>query len=273
MPPASRVLMCPPTHFAVDYVINPWMDGHVDGVDPARATAQWRALREAVARHADVALVEPAPGLPDMPFTANAGLVRGNVFVPSRFRHAQRRGEEALFAAWFRAHGFEVRELPPGLDFEGAGDALFDRGAARLWVGHGHRSDAGAAGALAGLLGIEAIALHLVDPRFYHLDTCFCPLADGWLLYYPPAFDAEAQAAIAAKVPAARRIAVDEADALAFACNAVGLGRQVLLNAAGDALLAKLREAGFAAVQTPLDEFLKAGGSAKCLTLRLDESA
>ncbi|MCR6702725.1 MAG: hypothetical protein NVV68_16955 [Dokdonella sp.] len=98
-----RLLLCPPTHFGVDYVINPWMAGQVGRVDAARAQAQWEALRERLASCATVQTVAPGAGLPDMPFTANAGLVHGDRFVPSRFRHAERRGEEALFSAWFAA--------------------------------------------------------------------------------------------------------------------------------------------------------------------------
>lgn len=270
MPP-PRILMCPPTHFGVDYVINPWMAGHVGDADPLRAQAQWDALSAILRRLATVETIAAAPGLPDMPFVANAGTVLGDVFVPSRFRHPQRRGEEPLFADWFAAAGFRVARLPEGIAFEGAGDALLDRGSARLWFGHGQRSDPAAASALAGRLGIEVVPLQLIDPRFYHLDTCFCPLADGWLLWHPPAFADAARATVEALVPAARRIAADPADADAFACNAVALGGSVVLNRCGEALRGRLAAAGFAVVETPLDEFIKAGGSAKCLTLRLDE--
>ncbi|MET0807885.1 MAG: arginine deiminase-related protein [Pseudoxanthomonas sp.] len=267
-----RLLMCPPTHFEVDYVINPWMEGNLHSTDVFRAESQWSALRGILSGLARIDLVVPARDLPDMPFTANAGLVLGDVFVPSRFHHPQRRGEEALFAEWFERQGFTLRPLPAGMDFEGAGDALLDRGAPRLWLGHGHRSDAGVAQEMAAMFDMESVALRLVDPRFYHLDTCFCPLAGGWLLYYPPAFDADAVGAIAARVHESRRIAVSEPDALAFACNAVNLGGTVVVNRASNDLKSALGEAGFAVVETPLDEFLKAGGSAKCLTLRLDES-
>ncbi|MDR6674881.1 arginine deiminase-related protein [Xanthomonas sp. 1678] len=267
-----RLLMCAPQHFAVDYVINPWMEGNVHAASRERAQAQWDALVAAAeAAGARVERIAPAAGLPDMVFSANAGLVLGDSFVPSRFRHAERRGEEALFADWCRRAGLRIRTLPAHLRFEGAGDALLDRGARRLWMGHGHRSDLAAAHALAELLDIEVIPLRLVDPRFYHLDTCFCPLRDGYLLYYPAAFDNYAQEAIARRVPPARRIAVSEADALAFACNAVDLDQRLLLNHASPALCAALARIGYRVVQTPLDEFLKAGGAAKCLTLRLDE--
>jgi N-dimethylarginine dimethylaminohydrolase len=267
-----RLLMCAPRHFAVDYVINPWMEGNVHAANRERAQAQWNALVAAAeGAGARVECIPAAPGLPDMVFSANAGLVLGDRFVPSRFRHAERRGEEALFTAWCRQAGLRIRDLPEQVYFEGAGDALLDRGARRLWMGHGHRSDLAAAHELTDLLDIEVVPLRLVDARFYHLDTCFCPLRDGYLLYYPAAFDADARQAIVQHIPASRRIAVGEADALAFACNAVDLDDTLLLNRASPDLCAALAAIGYRVVQTPLDEFLKAGGAAKCLTLRLDE--
>jgi len=267
-----RLLLCAPQHFAVDYVINPWMAGHVHDTDRARAASQWQALRGRLAEHAALDLLAPAPGLPDLVFTANAGLVRGNIFVPSRFRYAERRGEEPLCIDWFRRAGFRIRPLPEPLFFEGAGDALFDRGRpGLLWLGHGHRSDEAVAPELERMLDVDVVPLRLVDARFYHLDTCFCPLRDGRLLYYPPAFDEAAQVQIAARVPPHLRMAVSEADALAFACNAVDLDEVLVLNRASPALRLGLAGFGYTTCETPLDEFLKSGGAAKCLTLRLDE--
>ncbi|HBK45144.1 MAG TPA: nitrate reductase [Xanthomonadaceae bacterium] len=264
--------MCPPSHFAVDYVINPWMQGHLHDVDQARAQAQWHALRTALAgAGAAIEQIPPGRRLPDMPFAANAGLVFGNSFVPSRFRHAERSGEEPLFIDWFRRAGFRIRPLPQRIAFEGAGDALLDRGAARLWMGHGHRSDPAAAAELERMLGIEVVPLRLTDPRFYHLDTCFCPLRGGRLLYFPEAFDAPSRRLIEAAVPAHLRIAACAADALDFACNAVDLDQRLLLHRASPALRQALSGFGYQVLEVALDEFLKAGGSAKCLTLRLDE--
>ncbi len=267
-----RILMCAPTFFEVDYVINPWMDGHVHDTSSERSGRQWDALKDTVSRHADVVVQTPVQGLPDMTFCANAGLVFGNTFVPSRFRHAQRRGEEAPDRAWFAHHGFDIVDLPDGMLFEGAGDALFDRGVARrLWLGHGHRSDVAAGPALARLLDVEVLPLTLVDPRYYHLDTCFCPLPDGYTLYFPDAFDAASLERIEQHVAPALRIAVDAHDAASFACNAVSTGRVVILNRASGDLRARLEAAGFMVIEVALDEFMKAGGAAKCLTLRLDE--
>jgi ornithine--oxo-acid transaminase len=113
------------------------------------------------------------------------------------------------------------------------------------------------------------VSLHLTDPRFYHLDTCFAPLEDGFLLYYPQAFDPASLAKIEASYPPAKRIAVSEADAVRFACNAINVDRTIILNCISAELTDQLEVRGFNVVQVELGEFLKAGGAAKCLVLRL----
>ncbi|MCX7899116.1 MAG: arginine deiminase-related protein [Methylocystis sp.] len=265
----TRLLMCAPDFFGVDYVINPWMEGQIGRTATTLARAQWENLRRQLQRVATLDFVAPAPGLPDMAFTANAGLNIGDVVVVSRFAASERRGEEPLFRAFFEAQGFKVAPWPDDVAFEGAGDALLDRAQPRIWCAHGFRSDALAAPLLETIFGRETVGLRLVDPRFYHLDTCFCPLADGWLLYYPRAFDDKSRDLIERLVPARKRIAATQDDAIGFACNAVAVGRLVFMNQASETLKARLRAAGFTPVVTPLSEFLKAGGGAKCLTLEL----
>ena len=270
MPLIREVLMCPPTHFDVRYAINPWMrDAAAEPVLQAHAMQQWSALARRIALHATVRVIEPGADLPDMCFTANAGFVHGKTFVCSRFRHAERRGEETLFWNWFAARGYECERLRDDIIFEGAGDALKDA-EGRVWMGHGQRSSLAAARALEDRLCVDVIALHLVDPRFYHLDTCFCPLARGGVLYLPAAFDAPSLAQIEARFSPAQRIIVSESDAMRFACNVVDLGDTVIVNSAGDAMRRALEERGIAVEQLPLSEFLKSGGAAKCLVLALD---
>lgn len=264
-------LMCKPKHFGVSYVINPWMQGNIDRTSPDRATAQWRALLTIIARYARVELVDPEPGLPDMVFTANAGFVLDDICVVSRFRHRERRGEEGHFERWFRSRRFCALTMPPHLPFEGAGDALIDRGMTRVWAAWGHRSARASHDLLRSRLGVDVVSLRLVDARFYHLDTCFCPLDGGYVMYYPPAFDARSNRLIERLVPAGLRIPIEEADALNFACNAVNIGSTIIMNKASAGLRRRLQAIGFALVETELSEFLKAGGAAKCLTLRLNE--
>jgi lysine-ketoglutarate reductase/saccharopine dehydrogenase-like protein (TIGR00300 family) len=263
--------MCAPEHYDVDYVINPWMEGNIHKSSRDRAVEQWQGLHQLIKDHAIVDLITPQKGVPDMVFTANAGLVLGDIAVLSRFYHKERQGEEPFFKAWFEQNGFTVYELPQDLPFEGAGDALFDREGRWLWAGYGFRSELDSHPYLAKWLDVEVLSLRLMDDRFYHLDTCFCPLSNGYLLYYPPAFDAYSNRLIEMRVPAEKRIAISEPDAVNFACNAVNIDRVVVLNKASTDLKQRLGQAGFTVLETPLTEFLKAGGAAKCLTLRVTE--
>lgn len=264
-------LMCHPKHYEVDYVINPWMAGNVHRSSRERATQQWEQLHGALRQVARVELVEPQPGSPDMVFTANAGLVRDGIVALASFHHRERQGEEPHFRRWFSDSGFAVRDIPRVTPFEGEGDALFEADGSRLWAGYGPRTRQDSHQRLTELWGIEVVSLRLVDPRFYHLDTCFCPLSNGDVMYYLPAFDRESQLKIEARYSNKQRIQVSEADALRFACNAVNVGRTILLNQISDALSAELELRGFQIVQLDLTEFLKAGGAAKCLVLRLSE--
>jgi lysine-ketoglutarate reductase/saccharopine dehydrogenase-like protein (TIGR00300 family) len=268
----TRILMCPPDFYDVDYVINPWMEGNVHRSSRERAVQQWQGLYHHLKQLAIVDLIEPVQGVPDMVFTANAGLVLGDKFILSRFYHPERQGEEPHFQRWFLAHNFQVFELPPDLPFEGAGDALFDRGGNWLWAGYGFRSELDAHSYIAKWLEIEVLSLRLIDARFYHLDTCFCPLNGGYLMYYPPAFDAYSNRLIEMRVPQEKRIVIEEKDALHFACNAVNVEHSIVLNQASDRLRQQLESLGFRVIETPLTEFLKAGGAAKCLTLKLTET-
>jgi lysine-ketoglutarate reductase/saccharopine dehydrogenase-like protein (TIGR00300 family) len=267
----ARILMCAPNHYDVDYVINPWMEGNIHRSSRDLAQLQWNKLHDVLKAHAAVDLIEPQQGWPDMVFTANAGLVLGDTVVLSRFFHPERQGEEPYFQAWFEAQGYTVHTLPKSLPFEGAGDALLDRSGGWLWAGYGFRSELDSHPYLAKWLDVEVLSLRLVDRRFYHLDTCFCPLADGSLIYFPPAFDIYSNRMIELRIPAQKRIPIDEVDAVNFACNAVNINRAVVMNKASDGLKQILGDRGFTVIETPLTEFLKAGGAAKCLTLRVTE--
>ncbi|WP_413173410.1 TIGR00300 family protein [Anabaena azotica] len=266
-----RFLMCAPDHYDVDYVINPWMEGNIHKSSRDRAVEQWNKLYNVIKNHAIVDLVAPEKGWPDMVFSANAGLVLGENVVLSRFLHKERQGEEPYFQQWFENNGYNVYTLPKDLPFEGAGDALLDREGRWLWAGYGFRSELDSHPYLAKWLDIEVISLRLMDERFYHLDTCFCPLANGYLLYYPGAFDSYSNRVIEMRVAPEKRIAIAEADAVNFACNAVNVDSIVIMNKASDSLKSRLAEVGFQVIETPLTEFLKAGGAAKCLTLRVTE--
>jgi N-dimethylarginine dimethylaminohydrolase len=278
----TRFLMCPPQHFAVTYSINPWMkpDAWLDGAAPlhALATRQWQALHETLSRHASVELVTPAENLPDLVFTANAAVVLDRKALLARFRHAERQGEQPVFAAAFNAlaaRGLlaDVVEMPQGVSLEGAGDCIYDAARGLFWMGSGFRSDPAAARVVEETFGLPCVPLALADPRYYHLDTALCALPCGAVMYFPGAFTREARAEIEARVAPAQRIALSEDDAAHFAANAVCVGRVIVLSRASDALKLALAARGYAVVERPLDAFLRSGGSACCLTLRLDHQS
>jgi N-dimethylarginine dimethylaminohydrolase len=267
----DKILMCPPDFFTVDYVINPWMAGHEETLSLDNARRQWQVLRETVGEYADVVTIDPHPKLPDMVFTANAGVVYGDRAIASHFMPMERRPEEPIFKQWFRDNGFELYDLDEKIGFEGAGDCLIDRRGPWLWTGYGFRTEIEAHAEIQKYFDLEVISIRLTDERFYHIDTCFCPLTDGFLMYHPPAFDYDSRIAIESRIPPHKRIIVDTFDAGNFACNAINIDDRVILHRASEPLKARLMLAGFKVHEVELTEFLKAGGSAKCLSLKLSE--
>lgn len=263
---APHILMCPPDFYGIEYEINPWMSRSRQA-DRELAKQQWsdlKALLENVG--ARISLLEPVAGLPDLVFTANAAMIFRSQAILAHFRHEQRQGEEPLCERWLSEHGFAVQRLPDGRYFEGAGDALFC--GETLLAGYRIRSDIHSQQLVGKLVDSRVIPLELVDTHYYHLDTCCCPLATGEAIWFPGAFDDYGRAALRDVVP--KRIEVSADEAHSFACNAVVVGKHVVTNTGCPQLHRDLIAAGYTPHETPLSEFVKAGGSAKCLTLRLD---
>lgn len=258
-----KLLLCPPDFYGIEYEINPWMNRN-EGASMPLAREQWQGLHDKLrALGCPIELLEAKPKLPDMVFTANAGLVVGNRFIRSNFRYPERRGEEAHFENWFAQRGFEIERIPEGLFFEGEGDALFC--GETLFCGYRFRSDIRSHQRIGALLKALVISVELVEDRFYHLDTCFCPLPDGGAIWFPAAFDTYGQRAIRKHVSGLIDVIPEEA--MHFACNAVLWERNIVLPAGCPRLTSALEEKGYQPHPVPMTEFLKAGGACKCLTL------
>ncbi|MDP1849690.1 MAG: ornithine--oxo-acid transaminase [Solirubrobacteraceae bacterium] len=261
-----RLLMCPPAHFDVSYAINPWMDLAVP-VDRARAQHQWDALVQTLTEAgAQVEVLAPQAGLPDLVFTANLGLVDGDTFIPARMRHPERRAEPALAERWFAQHGYAIRPLGDDVVQEGAGDALPFEGT--LIGAYRTRSSASSYVDLARIVDAPILPVELADDRFYHLDIAFCPLDSRSALVAFDKFDEDSRRLLTALVPDPIALTPEEVEA--FSANAVVVGRTIVMASCSPRLAAELRTRGFDPVVVDVSEFLKAGGGPRCLTLALD---
>ncbi len=255
--------MTPPTFFAVEYAINPWMDTSTP-VDTHLAMNQWECLRQTYKEMGHtVELVEPVAGLPDMVYAANGGLLVGGKAVVAKFAFPQRAGEAAAYAEWMTRHGFDPVETR--YVNEGQGDLLV--AGSIVLAGHGFRTDRRAHDEIAAAVEMPLVSLELIDPRFYHLDTALAVLDDTTIAYYPPAFSDESRARLLELFPDAIEVAT--ADAYVLGLNAVSDGRNVVHPAAATGFAEQLSDAGFTPIGVDLSELLKGGGSIKCCTLEV----
>jgi N-dimethylarginine dimethylaminohydrolase len=275
-PLARRVLFARPTHFTVDYVINPHMAEHVGKVDRERAMSQWKQLKDAYERlGVESEVVEGATGLPDMVFCANQTLpyldpeYGEKGVVLSRMNAPQRRGEVQHFESFFSSKGHTILHLPDSISesFEGMGDAIWHPRRHLLWGGYGFRTGLNAYQAISELLDVRIIALKLDDPDFYHLDTAFSVLDERSVLICPEAFDEEGLRLIRHVFDQVIEAPEEEARRL-FACNAhCPDGRHVIIQQGCQETVSRLGEAGFRAIEVETEEFLKSGGSVFCMKM------
>lgn len=270
-------LLCPPDHFTVAYEINPYMHREVHP-DLGRAQDQFEGLvRTLRAAGASVEMLEPVEGLPDMVFTANAGIVDGGRFVPSRFLHRERQGETPYDEAWFSSRGFEIVDLPGDESFEGAGDALpfgldlTEDGSKPhpvLVAGYRTRSSVMSHSVLGEALGVPVRSVELVDQQYYHLDLVFCPLDSRRALVAPQGLDPFGIRVLKELVE--EPVWLEDDEAASFCANSVVVDQVVIMPSCTPRLGRLLEGFGLEVAISPVDEFLKAGGGCRCLTLALD---
>ncbi|KRZ18078.1 Uncharacterized protein T11_2062 [Trichinella zimbabwensis] len=262
----KRILMCPPTYFEVSYEINPWMNKK-NPVDKNKALKQWLTLKETIEQcGAAVETIEPIEGLPDMVFTANAGLIYKESVWLSQFMFPERQKEKQYFEEWFRQAGYQV--IVDDLPFEGAGDALFAGN--HLIASYGFRTDRQVFDRIQAVLlkdDMKIYASKLTNPRFYHLDTTFCPLNNDMAIWYPNAHTKETGRELNKMLT---MIDVAEEEALKFACNAVVINENVILPSGCLDTAGKIQQFGFNVHMVEMSEFMKSGGACKCLTLALN---
>ena len=262
----KHYLMCKPTYFAISYEINPWMKIN-NPADASLAHKQWDLLYSTITgAGAKVSLINPEDGLPDMVFTANAGLVKDNIVILSRFMHRERQGETKYYEKWFSGQGYHCRIIPAGSAFEGAGDAVFYKGL--MLLGHGFRTDISSHHYVGEIMDMEYISLELINHNLYHLDTCLQYFKDiNLIIYYPDAFSPDSRRKIEGLPSDILRLS--EEDAFSFACNSVCIDSNLLLYKRSDVFTDELKKYGIKIVSMDISEFMKSGGSVRCMVLDL----
>ena len=267
--------MTPPTYFRVqDLGINPYMTGDIP-INRKKVNRQWLALVERLV-HAGVTVyfADPHHDLPDMVFSANAGSFIGKTFFPSQFLYPSRQGETVVYTETLRNLGYTIYSTAEIDPFEGQGDtqSVGDR----TWIGYGFRTSREAAHRIGRLFQKKGECihyLHLVDPYFYHLDTCLRVVRDkktNWILYYPEAFSPKSRKRLHSVYPSSQRIAVTREEALEFSCNCIDLPNGCLIgNRFSSRLKHAISQKGYHCRETDMSEFLRSGGSVRCCLLEL----
>jgi N-dimethylarginine dimethylaminohydrolase len=275
MPLPSGALMCPPTFYDVTEARNPFMAASLGKVDKPAAQQQWEGLKaafESLSR--PVRVIEPVSGQEDMVFSANqtlTGLTRHmeKVCVLSQMRHPARRGEVSHFERWFKSEGYRIVRLKdPAATFEGMGDCLWHPGKRLLWGGHGFRTDPEVYDEIAVAFEAPVLTLKLVNERFYHLSTCFCPLTQEAVLVYPSAFSPDSLELILRLFPIV--LAAEEREATErLACCAGLLDSTVLMQKGAATAARHIRAIGLTVLEVETSEFIKSGSSVANLRMHL----
>ena len=242
-----RYLMCPPEYFTVAYAINPWMEVGRP-IDTTLARRQWEALRRTYLDLGhSVQVIAPVPGLPDMVFAANGGLVIDGTALSARFAHPERAAEGPAYLAWLRRAGLRSAIEAEHVN-EGEGDFLVVGGSHGIVLaGTGFRTAPTAHAEVQELFGRPVVSLRLVDPRFYHLDTALAVLDEHTVAYYPEAFSPGSREVLRKLFPDA--LLADADDAVVLGLNGVSDGRHVVLAEQATGLAAQLRERGVQVIE------------------------
>jgi N-dimethylarginine dimethylaminohydrolase len=262
----KKILMCPPNYFDVEYEINPWMnkDNKVNRVAVLNTYSAVKSVYDAVGF--PVYEIEQEKGLPDMVYTANIGYAEGNVFLRSNFKHPERRKEPKLAADFLKQNGFEIHTVPEEIFFEGEGDVI--RSDKKYFMGHGKRTDPRAKKYLEETFKKEFIDLELIDPYYYHLDTCFAPLNDDVVVINRKSFTPEALGKIEKSFN--KIIDTNDQDNKVLACNLVVAGNVVVLGKGiSPELSENIKKEGFEVREIDMSEYMKGGESVKCITFEI----
>lgn len=277
----AKVLLCSPDYFDIVDEKNVHMQGNIGQTDKALVQAQWNALKNAYDGLKgkgildEVSVLPGAPGCEDMVFCANQTLPYtkkdgDKVVVMSKMRHASRQREVPHFEDFFAAKHFKPLHFEKATLFEGMGDVIPHPHKHLLYGGYGHRTGKEAYYELAAMLDVPIVALELVSPEFYHLDTCFVPLSTDSVMLCKEAFSEAGLGLIGQLFKKIYFIPADEAEDYfslnAHAFEAKGHKVAILQKGSTETKKALIAE-GFEIVEIETGEFMKSGGSVFCMKM------
>ena len=259
----KTVLMCRPDFYTVCYRINPWMHPGKP-TDTHKAIEQWERLHHTYLELGhEVQLIQPVEGLPDMVYAANGGLVIGGRALGAHFRYKERGPESAAYMQRFAELGLEV--INPTAFNEGEGDFL--KVGDVILGGSGFRSAIDSHREVGAAFELEVLSLELINPSYYHLDTCLAVLDPHNIAYLPSAFSEASLSTLQQRFPEA--IIASEEDAAVFGLNLVSDGKRVVMARQAAGIAAQLAALGYEPIALDVSELNLGGGGIKCCTLEL----
>lgn len=272
----SSLLFSQPTHFDINYEINPYMEsGTVVGDFRSNWIDVVRECRKTVNRLHTVdydtyeEMDTATSRLPDIVFSANHGVPTecGDSFIVSNMKTPQRQDETAYFEKWAIEHGYNIKRIPDDIIFEGAGDAKWHPKKSLLWVGYGPRTDEAAVKEIDKQIDAKVIPLELVSERFYHLDVCFTALSKTSAIVIPEGLSDKSYSRIENIFDNVLHVPDVDIDSMGGNCARMPNGN-IVIDKDNSETADLLKEEGFRVRMVDTSEFKKSGGSVDCLFLR-----
>ena len=209
--------------------------------DARRTASGSNSTRRCRASASSVELMTPQPGLPDLVFTANAGLVFNERFFSSQFPARGPGSRGAAFRCLVcRPTASKWNTCPKACSSRGP--AMPSSAARRCLPAIASAATCAAISTSATLLHARCCPLELVNPLFYHLDTCFCPLAPGRPSTIPERSTVMASRCWKRTSRSCWRSTSRKRTR--FGCNAVVVGKTVITTAGCERLAADLQSLG-----------------------------
>lgn len=256
--------MCQPTNFNINYQINPWMK--LNSVNLLKAQKQWLALVNIYQKlKLEISTIHQDHSFPDMVFTTDSFIsYRGKALI-SNFRFSQRQPEPNFFIPLLKLLNMEIVNLPQNYHFEGGDFRFFNK---KLFLGTNFRTDKKSIPLIKSVYNVPIIPLELINPYFYHLDTCLFILNPNNVFYIKKAFSLKSRKVLNQHFPNLHEINQQDADN--FAANSVVIGKNVISNIGLGNFKNKIQDLGYTFWETDMSEFIKSGGSVHCLTNLFD---